>query len=99
LSDHFKGLRSLSSTIWSLDAVLQNLPAVVIDGRAADGVRHGASVTWSNVVSTTNGRGKHDVCLPLRIHDASGRLLAVGRLSDGIADRIAIEKVFVTDSV
>jgi tRNA pseudouridine55 synthase len=90
--------RGLSSVMWSLDAVLQNLPAVVIDGRAVDGVRHGAPVAWSNVVSETNDRGQQNMSLPLRIHDAGGRLLAVGRLSDGRADRIAIEKVFVTDS-
>jgi tRNA pseudouridine55 synthase len=87
--------RGLSSVMWSLDAVLQNLPAVVIDGRAVDGVRHGAPVAWSNVVSETHDRGQQDMSLPLRIHDACGRLLAVGRLSDGRADRIAIEKVFL----
>jgi tRNA pseudouridine55 synthase len=97
--DHHKSLHSVSSDIWSLDAVLQNLPAVVIESRAVDGVCHGAPVSWSNVVSTTNGRGQHATRQPLRIHDASGRLLAVGRLSDGSADRIAIEKVFVTDPV
>jgi tRNA pseudouridine55 synthase len=97
--DHHRGAPGLSGHIWSLDAVLQNLPAVVIDGRAVDGVRHGAPVAWSNVVSTTNSPGQRDVHLPVRIHDAGGRLLAVGRLSERPADRIAIEKVFVTDCV
>jgi hypothetical protein len=35
--------------------------------------------------------------IPVRIHDGGGRLLAVGRLSQPGADRIAIEKVFATD--
>ena len=98
ITDH-QSLRGLAAQVWSLDAVLQNLPAVVIDGPAADRVCHGAPVAWSNVVSTTNRRRQHGAGMLLRIHDASGRLLAVGRRSDAAADRIAIEKVFVTDSI
>jgi tRNA pseudouridine55 synthase len=93
-----QALGNLSSDLWSLDAVLRNLPIVVIDDRAADRVCHGAPVAWSSVVSTSDGRGSHEAGMPLRIHDAGGRLLAVGRLSEAGGDRIAIEKVFVTDS-
>jgi len=37
--------------------------------------------------------------MPVRIHDGSGRLLGVGRLAEPRAERILIEKVFVTESV
>jgi tRNA pseudouridine55 synthase len=93
-----QALGSLASEMWSLNDVLRNLPAVVIDERAADRVCHGAPVAWSSVVSTTDGRPSHKAGL-VRLHDASGRLLAVGRLSEASADRIAIEKVFVTELV
>jgi tRNA pseudouridine55 synthase len=93
-----QALGSLSSDVWSLDDVLRDLPVVVIDGRAADRVCHGAPVALSTVVSKTDGRKSHEARMPLRIHDVSGRLLAVGRLPEAGADRIAIEKVFVTDS-
>jgi len=91
-------LGSLSSDVWSLDDVLRDLPAVVIDDRAAERVCHGAPVAWSSVVSGPANGGPQDAGMPLRIHDVSGRLLAVGRLPKAGADRIAVEKVFVTDS-
>jgi tRNA pseudouridine55 synthase len=92
-------LGSLSTSVRSLDDILQNFPAVVIDSRAADRVCHGSPVPWSSVLSTTDGRRQQEAGRPLRIHDGSGRLLALGRLSEARADRIAIEKVFVTDCV
>lgn len=87
----------LTAHIRSLDEVLRNLPAVVVDSRAAERVCHGAPVAWSNVVSSKDGLAQQEAGMPVRIHDGSGRLLAVGRLSQPIADRIGIEKVFATD--
>ena len=89
----------LTAHIRPLDEVLRNLPAVVVDSRAADRVCHGAPVAWSNVVIAKDGLAQQEAGTPVRIHDGSGRLLAVGRLSQPIADRIAIEKVFATDLV
>lgn len=89
----------LSDQIWSLDDVLRDLPSLVVDGRAAERVCHGAPVTWSNVVSTKDERGQQKAGMPVRIHDGSGRLLALGRLADPRSDRIAIEKVFTVDAV
>jgi tRNA pseudouridine55 synthase len=90
-------LGHLSGHVWSLDQVLQELPMLTVDEKAADRVRHGAPVAWSNVVRGMDGRGVHKVGTAVRIHDPSGRLLAVGRLPEPRVDRIVIEKVFVTD--
>jgi hypothetical protein len=92
-------LGDLTSSVWSLDEVLRDLPALVVDGQAAARVSHGAPVGWANVVSTKVDRAQHEVGMPVRIHDGSGRLLGVGRLAEPRAERILIEKVFVTESV
>ena len=89
---------SLSGYVWSLDEVLQALPGLVVDGRAAERVCHGAPVAWANVVTMVDGPGQPQAG-PVRIHDGAGRLLAVGRLSDPPFESIAIEKVFVAESV
>ena len=92
-------LGGLTSSVWSLDEVLRDLPILVIDGQAAARVSHGAPVGWANVVSTKDDRGQHEVGMPVRLHDGRGRLLAVARLAEPCAERILIEKVFVTESV
>jgi tRNA pseudouridine55 synthase len=92
-------LGGLTAHIRSLDEVLGNLPALAVDSRAAVGVCHGAPVAWSNVLSSTDKQMQQHAGTPVRIHDGSGRLLAVGRLPQPSADRIAIEKVFATDLV
>ena len=92
-------LGDLTTSVWSLDEVLRDLPILVIDGQAAARVSHGAPVGWANVVSTKNDRGQHEAGMPVRLHDGSGRLLAVARLAEPRAERILIEKVFVTESV
>ena len=95
IRDHQLG--SLVAHLWPLDEILRDLPVVVVDVRGADRVCHGAPLAWSNVVSK-DGRVGQTAGLPVRIHDGNGRLLAVGRFSEP-CDRIAIEKVFATDSV
>jgi tRNA pseudouridine55 synthase len=90
-------LGGLTAHVRSLDEVLQNLPALAVDSKAAVRVCHGVPVAWSSVLSPTDGRMQPQAGMPVRIHDGGGRLLAVGRLSEPSADRIAIEKVFATD--
>jgi tRNA pseudouridine55 synthase len=92
-------LGGLTAHIRSLDEVLRNLPALAVDSRAAVGVCHGMPVAWANVLSSTDSQVQQQAGMPVRIHDGSGRLLAVGRLSQPSADRIAIEKVFAADLV
>jgi tRNA pseudouridine55 synthase len=88
----------LARYVRSLDDVLKSVPVLVVDAQAEDRVRHGASVSWSNVVSE-NAWTQLEAGMPVRIHDGSGRLLGMGRLPQSQVDRVAIEKVFVTDLV
>ena len=67
-----------------------------VDASAADRVRHGAPVAWSHVVPRQDGEERQIVGEVVRIHDGSGRLLAVGRPS---GSHITIEKVFVNGVV
>ena len=53
-------------------------------------------MTWSDFVPTKDARLQLKADMAVRIHDGSGRLLAVGRLSEPCSDRIAVEKVFAT---
>jgi tRNA pseudouridine55 synthase len=92
-------LGELAAHVSSIDAVLGDLPVLVVDSRTAERVCHGVPVAWSNVVSTTADQAQREAGKPVRIQDASGRLLAVGRLSRSQADRMVVEKVFTTDLV
>lgn len=80
----------------SLDAALESLPAVVVDGRTAWRVRHGAAIPAGAGRWTTPGRRSASL---VRVKDPEGRLLAVGSVSAGqVGDAvpaIAIEKVLV----
>jgi tRNA pseudouridine55 synthase len=89
-------LGALAEHVWSLDDALRDLPVVVIDARAADRVCHGGPVMWSDVVPAKDGRLPLKADMAVRIHNGSGRLLAIGRSSEPYPDRIAIEKVFAT---
>jgi tRNA pseudouridine55 synthase len=90
---------ALTAHMWSLDDVLRGLPLVVADVQAADRVRHGAPVAWSDVLPAMDGEGERKPGMPVRIHDRMGRLLAIGRFSKPCSDRIAIEKVFASELV
>jgi tRNA pseudouridine55 synthase len=90
-------LGRLADHVWSLDDVLSDLPVLVVDGKTADGVRHGVPVAWSGVVVPAQQQAQAASGNPVRIHDAGGRLLAVGRATQP-CDRVAIEKVLVTQS-
>ena len=95
------GARSLSGRLADdllpLDAALETLPAVVVDERTAARVRHGAAIPsgagrWAAVPRGTP--------VLVRVKDAAGRLLAVGKMSaeatgcDAVPG-VAIEKVLV----
>jgi tRNA pseudouridine55 synthase len=87
----------LADDVLSLDAALEMLPAVIVDGPTAERVRHGAAVSagvgrWASA--------HHGTATVVRVKDAAGRLLAVGNLSGGPAGNdavpgIAIDKVLV----
>jgi tRNA pseudouridine55 synthase len=86
----------LADALLSLDAALETLPAVVVDGRTAARVRHGVAVPpgagrWATPWSSG----------PLvRVKDEQGHLLAMGRMAADVAvgdvvPKITIEKVLV----
>ena len=87
----------LADEVLSLDAALEMMPAVVVDERMAERVRHGAAVPA--------GAGRwaaahHGMSTAVRVKDVAGRLLAVGSLpSESTAGDtvpgIAIDKVLV----
>jgi tRNA pseudouridine55 synthase len=89
-------LGRLGGDILSLDRVLQGFPALVVDEPTADRVRHGVPVPASKVVRwEPTGEVGQKPGTPVRIHDAEGRLLAIGRHPQGQQGAFAIEKVLI----
>jgi tRNA pseudouridine55 synthase len=87
----------LADDVLSLDAALEMMPAVIVDGPTVERVRHGAAVP-AGVGRWVSAH--HGTATVVRVQDAAGRLLAVGNLSVGSAEGdavpgIAIDKVLV----
>jgi tRNA pseudouridine55 synthase len=87
----------LTDDVLSLDAALEMMPAVIVDGPTVERVRHGAAVP-AGVGRWVSAH--HGTATVVRVQDAAGRLLAVGNLSVGPAEGdavpgIAIDKVLV----
>lgn len=86
----------LGDELLSLDAALESLPAVVVDGWTAGRVRHGVAVpAGAGRWATPRCKG-----VLVRVKDEHGHLLAVGCLAAAAAGgdavpRITIEKVLV----
>jgi len=73
-------LGHLEHDVLSLDQALQALPVVVVDEQTADRVRHGVPVPVSKILRWEPvGVAVPKSGLPVRIHNADGRLLAIGR--------------------
>lgn len=87
----------LSGDLLSLDAALGMLPALVVDGQTAVRVRHGGAVPAGAGRWVAGPQGTPSV---VRVQDAAGCLLAVGKVKSGSAagdavPEVAIEKVLV----
>ncbi len=90
----------LSDDLLSLDAALGMLPAVVVDEPTAGRVRHGAAVPSGLARWAGTRPGTPSL---VRVRDAAGRLLAVGKVSTGSGESaegeavpdVKIEKVLV----
>ena len=87
----------LADDVLPLDAALGMIPAVTVDEQTAGRVRHGGAVP-AGVGRWTSDR--HDMPVMVRVKDAAGCLLAVGKISAGSTARdtvpgVAIEKVLV----
>lgn len=88
-----QALGRLGEDVQSLDQALQGLPVVVVDEQTADRVRHGVPVPVSKILRWESvGGAVAKSGLPVRIHDADGRLLAIGR-HQPVA--LAVEKVLI----
>ncbi|HET9575794.1 MAG TPA: tRNA pseudouridine(55) synthase TruB [Nitrospira sp.] len=91
-----QALGCLGEDLLSLDWVLQDFPALVVDEQTASRVRHGVPVPLCRIIRRKTGQEnaqKSPARMPVRIHDDSGRLLAIGRLLSEQHDTITIEKV------
>lgn len=92
-----QALGRLGEEVWTIDRVLESLPALVVDAWGASRVRHGAPIPWLNIVrrestptiASIDGQA-------VRILDLGGRLLAVGRDASGPTGEITIEKVLAS---
>jgi tRNA pseudouridine55 synthase len=87
----------LADDILPLDAALEMLPAVAVDGKTAGRVRHGGAVPAGAGRWVTAPQGAATM---VRVKDATGQLLAVGKAADGLEGSdtvpgIAIDKVLV----
>lgn len=91
-----QALGRLSGDVLSLDRVLQELPALVVDEQTADRVRHGVPVPASKVVRWESPAGAERTAgTPVRIRGIDGRLLAIGRHPQAPQGTFAIEKVLI----
>lgn len=91
-----QALGCLGEDLLSLDWVLQDFPALVVDEQTASRVRHGVPVPLCRIIRRKTGQEnaqKSPARMLVRIHDDSGRLLAIGRLLSEQHDTITIEKV------
>ena len=90
-------LGRLGEDLWSLDRVLEGLPAIFVDATTASRVRHGAPVPLSGIVRGDSSNGLESISgKAVRVHDTEGRLLAVGRCPSGLHEAVAIEKMLVS---
>ncbi len=87
----------LADDVLPLDAALEMLPAVTVDERMAVRVRHGTAVPAGAGRWVT---ARQEASTMVRVKDAAGHLLAVGKMSAGpeggdTVPDIAIDKVLV----
>jgi tRNA pseudouridine55 synthase len=87
----------LGDALLTLDAALDMLPAVVVDERTAGRVRHGVAVPAGAGRWAAEPRSEPAA---VRVKDAAGRLLAIGKFAPGsaggnVVPGIAIDKVLV----
>jgi len=94
-----QALGCLGEDLLSLDWVLQDFPALVVDEQTASRVRHGVPVPLCRIIRRKTGQENAQnspAGMPVRIHDDGGRLLAIGRLPSEQHETITIEKVLMS---
>src|SRR5690242_5975594 len=93
-----QALGCLGEDLLSLDWVLQDFPALVVDEQTASRVRHGVPVPLCRIIRRKTGQenAQNSQGMPVRIHDDGGRLLAIGRLPSEQHETITIDKVLMS---
>ena len=94
------GREAVGTRLHALADVLDGVPVLTLDPRAADGVRHGVAVPAAQVIGM-EGHWEAGACV--RLQTADGRLLAIGKVPCGSealkqaapGTVIALEKVLV----
>lgn len=93
-------LGRIGDDLLSLDRTLGHLGIAVIDEQTVDRVRHGASVPianilrWEGVADAARGTQA-----PIRVHDTSGRLVAIGTYQDASRGVLKTEKVLIDQDI
>ena len=87
----------LAEDLLTLDDALATVPAIVVDERTAERVRHGAAIQAGTSRWAT---AQHGTPTAVRVKNAAGQLLAVGKIAAGPVGNdavpgVAIEKVLV----
>ena len=77
------GREAVGTRLHALADVLDGVPVLTLDPRAADGVRHGVAVPAAQVIGM-EGHWEAGACV--RLQAADGRLLAIGKVPCGSAD-------------
>lgn len=94
------GREAVGTRLHALVDVLDGVPVLTLDPRAADGVRHGVAAPAAQVIGM---EGQWEAGAYVRLQAADGRLLAIGKVPCGSVDLkqaapgtvIALEKVLV----
>jgi tRNA pseudouridine55 synthase len=93
-------LGRIGDDLLSLDRTLGHLGIAVIDEQTVDRVRHGASVPIANILRWEGAAGAASGAqVPIRVHDRSGRLVAIGKFQDISGGVLKVEKVLIDQEI
>jgi tRNA pseudouridine55 synthase len=93
-------LGRIGDDLLSLDRTLGHLGIAVIDEQTVDRVRHGASVPIANILRWEEAAdAARGVQAPIRVHDTSGRLVAIGTYQDASRGVLKTEKVLIDQDI
>ena len=93
-------LGRLGDDLLSMDRALTHLRIAVVNEQTADRVRHGAPVPAAKILRWEGAAdAEHGSRRPVRIHNADGCLLAIGKCPDNSGDVLKVEKVLIDQDV
>ncbi|TKB65503.1 MAG: tRNA pseudouridine(55) synthase TruB [Nitrospira sp.] len=93
-------LGQLGEELISMDRALGHLEIAVVDEQTADRVRHGAPVPASKILRWEGATdAENRLHRPVRIHDADGCLVAIGKYFDNSGNALKVEKVLIDQDV